>query len=875
MNRPRIAQNYEILWDFLTAEEAETMQLSFQFKLPLQIIKAGFSDAVFGEKKDHERVGFKVDSWQNFGWDRESVLLGISVLIPYICSVVISFLILKLVLDKMFEYRKTLFLSTVEGERLSRIEPFSDLAQVPHALRNHISDLVRSAPASAHLQSKLKADLLKIISRFEIKERKAIPEHIQWACKVQPPPSDYIIGIKNYIRQTFTRTGSDFSRLSQSDDPNSDVLEDSGVQERFKCYMFKSVDKKYERKVGFTQMALGQVVFDYMSNEFKEQKLIAKKQNVLDDRKANKRQFSVPSNDASRTKIFDYVVVKSSSFPCDPRFGYCIRNVTESEEGLIEFDLFSLDNFKKLEVFADDVETIELRFEDPYKIDDNFISFAFSNNAFDCNSLIASIKRVHDALENDVNKNSKERRNVFDVCSGFARKFCFCCPQRKIMPSNGVKGTSEWNPFKDRILLTTAAIFCESVESYRAIVSSTGLEGFCDMLIVNGSLNLSKWKIIGTIDQIMDEFHQNGSSKSVGDSRIPAFLATDAKDMSKITCRRSHIEDMLKKTQNFSSGFHTDCTLHGPASSSKDDVVELTKSDVECPKTQTLKMISEANGIFSQAKEWFTDAKHRYKEDIEWRPFQPGCSFEMGLNSETQTKFQTAGGDPPETAIRPTSKPHVDDASSNAAGQKSPAAPTKIVFDDVRFTVVGKPNRKPETSKSKVCKTIELVNDAEKVDQEDPNCHLHIQCFQALEQKVESLCADEFEFSNPSTALYSHQLLHAYKPRGMLNASLSCLIHICFCGFLICPTLFFFVFWAYNNVNAYLIHPYWTPAAYVIIYIEVFAGISVGYLLVVYLEFPFIFYGKSLISRDINYFWFRPIIGVWYGTSRHCRFACS
>jgi len=72
-----------------------------------------------------------------------------------------------------------------------------------------------------------------------------------------------------------------------------------------------------------------------------------------------------------------------------------------------------------------------------------------------------------------------------------------------------------------------------------------------------------------------------------------------------------------------------------------------------------------------------------------------------------------------------------------------------------------------------------------------------------------------------------------------------------------------------------LIHPYWTPAAYVIIYIEVFAGISVGYLLVVYLEFPFIFYGKSLISRDINYFWFRPIIGVWYGTSRHCRFACS
>ena len=135
------------------------------------------------------------------------------------------------------------------------------------------------------------------------------------------------------------------------------------------------------------------------------------------------------------------------------------------------------------------------------------------------------------------------------------------------------------------------------------------------------------------------------------------------------------------------------------------------------------------------------------------------------------------------------------------------------------------------------------------------------------------MCADEFEFSNPSTALYSHQLLHAYKPRGLLNASLSTLIHSCFCGFAVCPTLFFFVFWAYNNVNAYLIHPYWTPAAYVIIYVIIFAGVCVAYLLVVYLEFPFIFYGKSLISEDINYFCFKPFIGVWYGTSRICRFA--
>jgi hypothetical protein len=918
------------LWSFLTEAEAETMKLSFQFKQPLQIIKSGFASVAFGTGGS-ERIGFKVDDWQNLGWDRESVLLGISILIPYCCSLIISLLILKLILDKMFEYRKTLFLSTIEGERLSRIDPFSDLAGVPHALHNHISDLVRLAPASAHLQSKFKANLLKIISHFEIKERNAMPEHIQWACKVRPTPSNYIIDIKNYIRQTLTRTGSDlYTKLSQSDDSNSDVLEDSGAdvsnsdedsgaQERFKCYMFKSFEKKYERKVGFAHMPLGQVALDNTSNEFNAQKVRA---NVIDGNAANKRQFtvtatmgvidgnkfsgfSVPSNDYTKTKVFDYVVVKSSSFPCDPRFAYCIKNVTESR-GLLKFDLFSLDDFKKLEGLAGDYNKqsaeglgqkqanestknkppaplavdVELSFEDPYRIDDNFINFLFNNNAFDSNSLVASVKRVEKALENG-SKNSGEHSKMFDFCGDLARKCCSCFPKSvKIAPINeegtkNEKSAFDWNPYKDRIILTAAAIFYESVNSYRAIVSSTGLEGFCDMLIVNGSLNLSKWKIIGTIDQIMDEFHQNGSSKSAGDSRIPAFLATDAKDMSKITCRRSHIEDMLKETQNSSTGFHADCTLHGPANSSKDDFVELSKSDVEFSKTKTLKMISEANGIISQAYEWFTDAKHRYEEDIEWRPFQPGCSFEMGLNSKTQTKFQTAGGDPPDTAIRPTSKPHVDDASSNAAGQKSPAASTKIVFNDVRFTVVGKPNRKPETSKRKVCKSIELVDDNEEVVQGDPNCHLHIQCFQALEQKVEALCADEFEFSNPSTALYSHQLLHAYKPRGMLNASLSCLIHSCFCGFLVCPTLFFFVFWAYNNVNAYLIHPYWTPAAYVIIYIEVFAGISVGYLLVVYLEFPFIFYGKSLISRDINYFLFKPIIGVWYGTPRHCHFACS
>jgi hypothetical protein len=814
------------------------MHLSFQFKLPLSINQIGFSTVVFGKKEIQERIHFKVNQWQNFGWDRESVLLGISILFPYFCSVIVSFLILKIVLDKIFKYRKTVFLRTIEGERLSRIEPFNDLAQVPHALHNHISDLVRLAPASAHLQSKFKSNLLNIISHFEIKEKKAMPEHIQWACKVRPTPSNYIIDFKNYIRQVFTRTGW-FKPLAQSDDSNDDVLEDSGVQERFKCYMFKSFQKKYQRNVGFSQTA----------SALENMTIIVKK--IIVDADKTKSTLCVSSSkEETQPKIFDYVVVRLSS---NPLIGYCIKIVSESEdEGITQFkfNLFSLDNRQKL-VFADDVTTATLMFEDPYNIDDNFINFVFSNNTFDNNTLIASVNRFYDTYLRPFEKYLKritESSKMCDHCGVFACKSWFCHSSLKVAPNSCP--FEDFNPFQDRIIMTVAAIFYESVESYRAIVSSTGIEGFFDMLIVNGSLNLSKWKIIGTIDQIMDEFHQKQSEKDGTrelpfDSRIPAFLA---EDMSKITCRRSFLQAKIKKMQNSSS--KTDCTLHGPATCSQ-DVVRFTESNHGVPKT--VKMISEASGIVSKAKIWLTDSKHSYEEHIDWRPFQPGCLFEMDVNLKLQ---ENPGG-------------KYSKSGSIADLQKSPEPGTaKIVSGDVRLQFFGNTFHKSETNKINDCTSIELVDDEEHTI----NCHLHVQCFQALEQKVEAMCADEFEFSNTSSALYSHQLLHAYRPRGVLNNSLSILIHSCFCGLAVCPTLFFFVFWAYNNVNTYLIHPYWTPAAYVVIYTVVFAGICVVYFLVVYLEFPFIFYGKSLISEDINYFWFKPVIGIWYSTSSRCHF---
>jgi hypothetical protein len=516
-----------------------------------------------------------------------------------------------------------------------------------------------------------------------------------------------------------------------------------------------------------------------------------------------------------------------------------------------------VDKFEILEV-ADDVP-MEFSFDDPYKIDDDFISFAFSNKAFDSSSMVAAIKRVHGiALKLDVSKNSKVR---------------LCCPTKKIEPEPVTVNGVNFNPFQERIVLAIAAIFWESVESYRAIVSSTGLEGFCDMLIVNGSLNLSKWKIIGTIDQIMDEFHSNKSSRNEGPgnpnpghSRIPAFLSKDATNSKKnITCRKSDIEGRLKQTQHSSSGI-ADCSLHGPASSSQDFIQAAASND---GFLKTLKMIPEANGFFAKAEAWFSDAKHRYEENIEWDPFQPGCSFEIDLNSKL---MEQTGGESNTTAMVAELQQSTKHSSADVRFTVVDKPKRKLVRN-IRFTVVDQPKRKLFTNTSDNSATIELVDDNEKVVAESPknekvvaespNCHLHLQCFQALELKVEKMCADEFEFSNPSSTMYSHQLLHAYRPRGALNSSLSCLFHSCFCVCAVCPTLFFFVFWAYNNVNLYLIHPYWTPAAYVIIYTIVFAGICVAYLLVVYLDFPLVFYGKSLISQDINYFWFKPFIGLW------------
>jgi hypothetical protein len=900
--RPRIAQNYEILKNFLTFEEEETMHLSFQFQSSVQIFKSGFTPYV--EDIELETSGFELDPLFYLGVNRESWLLYISIILPEVASVCISIWLINYAFKKLYSYRINLFQTTMEGERLSRIAPFSELAQEPYVLTYLVRDLVRKSPGSAHLQSKFKADLLKLFSLFEVKERRPMPEHIRWACKVRPT----LFSWKNYLLSTISCLRHNFTRLPDSQDSNADVLADVGVKDSFKNYIFKSVVQKYARKVSFSQVALEKSLKCSDLEAFKDEKFIDfdfsklifeatitrklvllvessvmgplqpiniyksvevrceddpcgkqvryRIQNVvvtdqtagtftlelyslkdlkkLEFSEAGKTirlrfdndtilearvvesEFVLETNVLSMgpRKIYDFVVVRFEDRPVR----YCIRNVLmpkqtaedDKSASCCTFDLFSLKDFKRLELskFKSD-ERFMLRFDDPYRIDDEFIDYAFSNNAFDQENLAASLKCIE--LGENVT-NSGDETQACDSRSEFAknkemRNFGEDFAATFGAPTFETDVTLRWNPFKDRVVLTVAAIFLESIESYRAIVSATGVESFCDMLIVNGSSQLRKWKLLGSIDEIMDVFHRpfnifskdefgdcdsqqkisKNGSQSFKHSRIPA-LCIGAAPLHKIKCKRSDLNSVQKSSS--ADDFHSDCSLH-------------YLEDGALP--------TASSGSFRRNIQIVADDK--FTENNEWLPFRPGCTFEIEWQQ----------------------------------------APT----NDIHFTV----NHNHLMPSIKM----DLADFADETDAsaELPcPCYMHIQCFDALQQKVEAMSTDECEVNSTDAKLYSHQLLDAYKPKGT-KAMHSMLLHSIVCTLVICPTLAFFVLWGFNAVDTYSIHPYKTPAAYFAIFSLIYMSIVFLYFFLVYMEFPYLFYGKSMYSSNISYSCFKPVTGAW------------
>lgn len=891
--RPRISQFYQILSDFLNPElgrQSGQIFLNYQFQLPVQVLKSGFK--AVAQDSAFSASGFTLVNADSLGSDRESFLLYISVLLPVIASSIITALTILFILDKVTDHRILMFQTCIEGERLSRIELFYDLAQVPYALKNHVSELVQAAPASAHLQSKFKADLLKVFSLFEITERKPMPEYIRWACKVRATPFSWKNLVKNSFLQFFALSSPNDYQLASSDDPDADVLANTGAKESFKRYLFKSIETKYARKVGFTQVALEhsrvraasikpethvqpgkskkQIKDDEESARLEELAAFKKSQFIdIDFGEINDANMHItatfekknedfvlrtPKPTSGVRQIYDYVVVRSSSFPCDPRFGYCIRNVAEFSDHF-EFDLYSLDDFKKLIVSAPDVERttktlpsggVILKFEDPYMIDDTFIDYAFSSSAFDFDNLVASHKRIYVENTNFSSSHSPPGRFTKMLASCF--RFITRKPSPKSeeveltkmgegsvtfsTPTFSNDETIYWNPFKDRIFLTVAAIFYESVESYRAIVMSTGVESFFDMLTVNGSLNLKKWKMLGSIDEIMKEHYlkHDPELKTDPEPRIPAVFEaaefntddTNGKiEMTKITCDPTRIEQLLHGAHGSSGKFHADFSLHGPAYSSK-DAIRLSGSKLEL--TKYIQIVG--------------NAQKRFKETTQWQPFQPGCTFEIKWDrSKPETATCIVSKTPsstvsktPSPIVSKTPSPTVSETPSSTVS-KTPSSTTEITKpEEYRCTVVDDTFRSPPEIK------LEFADGGGKKDAH--NCHMHVQCFQALQHKVESLTSiDDSDSSNTNMTMYSHQLLDAYKPKGK-GALISPFLHSVVCGGAACPMLFFFLFWGYNAMNTYMIHPVWTPAAYAIIVALFYGGIVVMYFLFVYLDFP-------------------------------------
>jgi hypothetical protein len=129
--RPRISQFYQILSDFLAPELSQLdnpLLLKFQFQTPVNIWKTDFDPVSTGVAADQN--GFQLSSSGTLSLNQTTALLILSMMLPLLAAIVLVTLAIIILVDKITEYRKSIFLSTVEGERLSRLETFSDLAQV-------------------------------------------------------------------------------------------------------------------------------------------------------------------------------------------------------------------------------------------------------------------------------------------------------------------------------------------------------------------------------------------------------------------------------------------------------------------------------------------------------------------------------------------------------------------------------------------------------------------------------------------------------------------------------------------------------------------------------------------------------------------------
>jgi hypothetical protein len=210
-------------------------------------------------------------------------------------------------------------------------------------------------------------------------------------------------------------------------------------------------------------------------------------------------------------------------------------------------------------------------------------------------------------------------------------------------------------------------------------------------------------------------------------------------------------------------------------------------------------------------------AAQDFTEKKNWLPFQPGCTFEIAWEKAQKESIQ-------------------EGISCTVNRDHCMSSP------DFRIVTIPEPNASAS----------------------DKSCYMHVQCFDALKQSLETITADDSVVNSVDATVYSHQLLDAYKPKGRF-ATYSVLIHFLVCAGLACPSLVLFTLWGFNAVETYAIHPYHTPAGYFYIFALIYMAIVFWYFFLVYLEFSYLIHGESLCGRNPNCYLccFKPLTGPW------------
>jgi len=164
-----------------------------------------------------------------------------------------------------------------------------------------------------------------------------------------------------------------------------------------------------------------------------------------------------------------------------------------------------------LESFIPNTE-LTLHFDDPYVIDDDTIEWFKNKDLFHSKNIKMQIGRAVDDDLNELARLSSKDHQLKDVVwrkKEFVLKF---------------------SPYEHRTLIVLASIYFDACEAYRNIVSATGVEFFMDLLLVNGSANIKKWKKFGSISEVQN-FREESSISAVTQpsalSTMPSKLPSD------------------------------------------------------------------------------------------------------------------------------------------------------------------------------------------------------------------------------------------------------------------------------------------------------------------------------------------------------------